>query len=307
MKNQTILYVIRHGEAQHNVLQSTLSRDAAFAKRRDAEFSDPALTTTGLAQAETAAEALAAQLAHAGDEPPNFIVSSTLRRALQTAEVAAAPVAPEAKLVALETACEIQFGDIWNEPREAGAVASDWPKWTVAPYNDMWRGYGELPHRLETADKLIGRVEKVWRELARLSADHGQGAVLVLVAHGCFLSFLMARLSAAAQDEVMDHTTFFENAEVRRLQMPEPDGRQLQWLQLTQELAAMNNPVAQDRIEFWTRFSNRATAIDRAVSSGLAGTMPAWSQTEWRYARTCVKCEELRKVSSSDWYCPDCK
>jgi len=283
LQERPTIYLIRHGEAEHNVVDKDLPRAVVFAQRRDPSLRDPMLTTTGVAQAQSAAKELASQLQAHGDTPPRLIVSSTLRRALRTAEVATMSVAAsDAILVALDTACEIQFGDVWNEPRAQSEVAAEWQRWRVVDSGGrLFESCGEPP--LETADDMVARAERVWLQLAEImQREHiHEKDVVVLVAHGCFLQYFVRRLSVAAGEVDVVDQTYFDNAEVRRLKMPAPDGLNLQWHQLAQELAAMNRPIPPGDTQFWTRYSRRVRAINRASPA----TLPAWAHTEWRYAQ----------------------
>jgi len=151
----TIVYLVRHGEALHNLVDSDPD---CFAKRRDAALRDPPLTHTGEAQAKSAAAKLQDMLTKHNDGEAAAVVSSTLRRALQTAEVAALPrAAAGAPMIALDMAVEIQYDDIWNEPRSADEVAADWPEWRIEA-----GGLTSVPEAtkmplLECADAMIAR------------------------------------------------------------------------------------------------------------------------------------------------------
>jgi len=262
---------VRHGEAEHNVVDDAV----VFARRRDTTLVDPRLTQKGKAQADAAAAALAAQLAKHFDDQPGAIVSSTLRRALQTAELAVLPVAAAgATLLAIDLACEIQYGDIWNEPRSTDSVAAEWPHWSIEP-SKPWLDCGSFPP-LETADKMVARAEAVWDRLAELRSP-----VVVLVSHGCFLQFFARRLSLASSELEAVDCSYFSNAEVRRVRLPPPDGRRLKWVELVNELTSVKRQPSPQDIDFWNRYSKRVDAINRAGP----GCGPSWAQKEWRYAR----------------------
>jgi broad specificity phosphatase PhoE len=262
----TTVYFVRHGEAEHNILEEG---ESSFMVRRDLKLADPFLTNKGIAQGKAAAVTLAEKLRDNHDEKPAIVVSSTLRRALQTAELAALPIAKsEANLLALDLACEIQFGDIWNEPRDEASVNADWPRWTIEHCNP-WLDCGNPP--FETADNMVSRAEQIWCRLSAL-----QSPVIVFVAHGCILHFLMWRLSAVLDDLDL---AYFGNAEVRRIHLPPPDGRSLSFQELVIELERVNKELPDREVKFWNRFSKRAKAIIAAGSSEA----PFWTQREWRY------------------------
>eukprot|EP00931_Biecheleriopsis_adriatica_P054601 TRINITY_DN32143_c0_g1_i1.p1 TRINITY_DN32143_c0_g1~~TRINITY_DN32143_c0_g1_i1.p1 ORF type:complete len:255 (+),score=45.77 TRINITY_DN32143_c0_g1_i1:241-1005(+) len=243
-----------------------------YSRRRDATLVDPHLTEVGVAQARTAAARLVEQLLECQDGQPEVIVTSTLRRALHTAELAALPVAaPAPILLALDIACEIQFGDIWNEPRDRCSVNAEWPRWMIEPANP-WSDCGTPP--LETADKMVARVEKVWQRLHELETP-----VVVFVAHGCLLGFLVRRASLATDGKL--DGSFFRNGEVRRIYLPPPDGRQLCWTELVDELALARKALPEGQVSFWNRFSRRAAAITKAGKDAA----PEWAEREWRYAQ----------------------
>lgn len=263
-----IVYLVRHGQAEHNVVEFS----NLFSRRQDPKLVDPDLTQVGVEQARTAAATIAKQLADHQDELPSVVVSSTLRRALHTAELAALPNAPKAALLALDSACEIQFWDIWNEPRDQDSVSTEWPQWTIESCI-LWSDCGSPA--VETADHMVARAEVVWNRLVELQAP-----VVVLVSHGCFLSFFLRRVSLVAGDSSIVNS-FFENAEVRRIRLPLPDRRHLQWKELVSELESANRQLPANDVSFWNRFSKRASAVTRSAP----GFEPSWAQKEWRYAK----------------------
>lgn len=267
-----VLYVVRHGEALHNVVPKELN----FVRRRDPCLADPRLTPLGERQAAEARRTLAEKLREHGEAAPGVVVSSTLRRALQTAEAAALPLASAGcPLLSLDLACEIQFGDVWNEPLDPLDVACAWPQWRVE-LRRPWLRCGEPP--LETADDMIRRVELLWERLAELDAP-----VVVLVAHGCVLSFLLKRLACASREAAteVDHDSLMGNCEVRRVHLPAPDGRVLTWREMLASLEEQGTPVGTPHVNFWHRYGRRASAIRNAEP----GSAPWWSQREWRYSR----------------------
>eukprot|EP00747_Dinoflagellata_sp_TGD_P196108 gnl/TRDRNA2_/TRDRNA2_65785_c0_seq1.p1 gnl/TRDRNA2_/TRDRNA2_65785_c0~~gnl/TRDRNA2_/TRDRNA2_65785_c0_seq1.p1 ORF type:complete len:273 (+),score=39.28 gnl/TRDRNA2_/TRDRNA2_65785_c0_seq1:62-880(+) len=257
-----VLYLVRHGQAAHNLVDQGAD---AYEKRRDAALADPALTELGMAQAQTASETLQKLLHESGDVKVDVVVSSTLRRALQTAEIAVPDLASgELPSIASDLAVEIQYDDIWNEPRDAAAVAADWKKWQIEG------GIFASPdgrRLLESADELVRRSERLWARLTLL-----EGPVIVLVSHGCLLWFLQHRLSIASGEAIPQ--TWFQTAEVRRCAMPPHDGRELKHADVF--------PVTEGSAGFWKQHQRRTNMVNKARQAGSPD--PSWTAKEWRVA-----------------------
>jgi broad specificity phosphatase PhoE len=275
----SVLYLVRHGEAAHNLVDHTPD---AYVRRRDAKLNDPALTDLGVLQARTACDNLRHQLHARTDGEANVVVSSTLKRALQTAEIAALPCAScEAPCIALDLAVEVQFDDIWNEPRDSTVVGEDWKGWMVEGGI-----FGELdgPRLLESGNELISRCERLWKRLAALESP-----VVILVCHGCLLFFLQRRLSIASGEAVPEE--LFKNAEVRRCIMPPYDGKELTFADLCRPHPSLNYAVLGERdVQFWKRHQRRTDVVNKARQAGIAE--PSWAAKEWRYVEE-VEGEEL--------------
>jgi glucosyl-3-phosphoglycerate phosphatase len=155
------MILLRHGQSWFNFHFS--------ATRRDPGIEDPELTDEGLAQAEAAAEVLAAQMI-------TRVIVSPYTRALQTAEPVLRLV-PEAKV------------EVMHEVRERAAFACDvgsHPEVLAARFPE--HEFGHLPARWwhdgrEPEDVVIGRANG-FREVMAARADE---ATTLLVSHWAFI------------------------------------------------------------------------------------------------------------------------
>ena len=205
-----------------------------------------------------------------GDVGFEAVVSSTLCRALQTAELAMIPSkkdTSDVSLIALPKMAEIQCDDIWNEPLSQSQIQKDWPKWSC-------QGESVLePNQLDTAQSLIQRAEYVWNILSKL-----QGSVIGVSAHGCFLFFLSRRLAAAQNTRLPPFKEDkWKNGEVRRMCLPEPDGKEMSWAEFGGFLEFAD-------FDFYNRYHRRATFVSSLRVAG--SSLPYWTHQEWRWARS---------------------
>ena len=142
------MILLRHGQSEFNLHFAV--------NRRDPGIVDPRLTDLGHAQAEAAAEALAAR-AEAG-EPITRIVVSPYTRALQTARPVAralgVPVIVEALVrERFAFACDI------GTPR--GTLEQEWPEHDFSAIEEIW-----WPQDEETEASIVGRAARFRNELA---------------------------------------------------------------------------------------------------------------------------------------------
>jgi probable phosphoglycerate mutase len=151
------LILIRHGETEWS------------ANGRHTGLTDLPLTPRGKAHAVAVAPLLADLL---GGRPPALVLTSPLRRAADTAELAGLTATPEPALH------EVDYGDY--EGLTTAQIREQKPGWTV------WTG--DLPGG-ETLDQVAERVDRV---LDRVRAALNEGDV-VLIAHGHVLRILAAR------------------------------------------------------------------------------------------------------------------
>eukprot|EP00929_Paragymnodinium_shiwhaense_P008149 TRINITY_DN11208_c0_g1_i2.p1 TRINITY_DN11208_c0_g1~~TRINITY_DN11208_c0_g1_i2.p1 ORF type:complete len:310 (+),score=66.87 TRINITY_DN11208_c0_g1_i2:74-1003(+) len=268
-----IVYLVRHGEGFHNVIKDW------WGERRDPNLADPALTATGEDQARAAVETLKGQLQEHGDGELQVVVSSSLRRALKTAELGIVPVAPDARRIIFEAAGEVLCDDIWNETRDRSAVASDWPEWTLeddqsAEDADKWLLESRKPTApLDNAQTMLVRAELIWQRLCSLPER-----VIAVSAHSCFLYFLLQRLSAEKREPLPPWETIkFANGEVRRLELPPYEGQSMHW-------SDFSKLFPQGEADLWSRYSKRAAAI-AAAGGKESDTRPEWALREWRFSR----------------------
>lgn len=269
MGGKKIVYLIRHGEAFHNLV----GPDSMWKQRRDVELVDPGLTERGISEAQDAAKALSAQLAKHGDESIGAVLSSPLRRALQTAEAAVMPSLAAANPPRLIFAAlgEVLCDDIWNEPREASKVAEEWPQWQIACSQDDPSAYQEDPElrqsrpwpMIDTCESMVLRGEEMWRRLWELEAS-----VIAVFSHKCFLKFFAHRLAAAGQEV---DTEAWRNGEIRRIELQEPSG-QMSWEEVgTGFLPESFGP--------WDGYGSRA----KVVGSSGGPRDERWSEKDWRF------------------------
>ena len=203
-------------------------------------------------------------LRESGDNALDAVVSSTLSRALQTAELCMLERRKHSSspLVALSKMVEIQCDDIWNEPRAQAAVERDWPEWSVQ---------GEPVSEMDTAQSMIQRAEEVWKEILAMP-----GKVIGVSAHGCFLFFFSRRLAAAQKKRLPSfRVDKFSNAEIRRQELPGFDG-EMSW-------SDMSSYLDSNDFEFYNRYHKRASFVNLMRERG---SLPFWTLQEWRWARS---------------------
>ena len=201
-----------------------------------------------------------------GDNGFEAVVSSTLCRAIQTAELCMVPLkkASDCSLIALPKMAEIQCDDIWNEPRSQSQTQKDWPTWSCQEES--------VENQLDTAQSLIQRSEYVWKILTEM-----QGSVIGVSAHGCFLFFFSRRLAAAQNRRLPPFKEDkWKNGEVRRVVLPEFDG-EMSWAEFGGFLEFAD-------FDFYNRYHRRATYVNSLRLAGFA--LPHWTHQEWRWARS---------------------
>ncbi|CAE7769784.1 ACADL [Symbiodinium pilosum] len=251
--------VTRHGEALHNLVDRGAGSYERIGSQR--------IAGTGC----LAAAATFSALKERGEEKLDAIVSSTLQRALQTAELSMVPLkADNAPLIALDQMVEIQCDDIWNESRWEDDVRRDWPSWNV----EFASSESAHPVRLlDTAESLIRRAEYVWNFLMQLP-----GSVIGVASHGCFLFFLSRRIAASKGQRMppFKHDRW-QNGEIRRYVLPPTDGMAMAWTEFGGLLDISD-------FDFYNRYHRRAAFVNAARLRGLSAEV-WWLATEWRWAR----------------------
>ncbi len=167
MPETTTFYFVRHGQTDHNL------RGIVQGRGVDAE-----LNTTGHAQAEAVAQRLA-------DVPLDAMYASTLRRAMQTAEVIAqahtsTPLHFEADLE------EMAWGVFEGAP-----ITQDVRQMLDAVYQ-RWRN-GAYDYRIDGGESIVEVQERGHRVVQQLLKRH-RGETVLVVTHGRFLRVLLATL-----------------------------------------------------------------------------------------------------------------
>ena len=161
----TDLYLVRHGETDYN-------RDGIV----QGSGIDSVLNETGRAQAQALADRLA-------DASVDAVYASTLRRAKQTATVAARPHEPVSKTF-LRDLEEISWGIF------EGEAPSPTRDDAMQAVKDRWRA-GEYEHAMEGGESIRDVQARALRAMEHVVAREAGGTVLV-VAHGRYLRILLA-------------------------------------------------------------------------------------------------------------------
>ena len=178
----TDLYLVRHGETDYN-------RDGIV----QGSGIDSVLNETGRAQAQALAERLA-------DTPLDAVYASTLRRAKQTAAVAARPHEPVSKTF-LRDLEEISWGIF------EGEAPSPTRNDAMQAVKDRWRA-GEYDHAMQGGESIRDVQARALRAIEHVVAREAGRTVLV-VAHGRYLRILLATVLedySLADMHRLDHT-----------------------------------------------------------------------------------------------------
>ena len=178
----TDLYLVRHGETDYN-------RDGIV----QGSGIDSVLNETGRAQAQALAERLA-------DTPLDAVYASTLRRAKQTATVAARPHEPVSKTF-LRDLEEISWGIF------EGEAPSPTRNDAMQAVKDRWRA-GEYDHAMQGGESIRDVQARALRAIEHVVAREAGRTVLV-VAHGRYLRILLATVLedySLADMHRLDHT-----------------------------------------------------------------------------------------------------
>lgn len=161
----TVLYLVRHGETDYN-------RDGIV----QGSGIDSVLNETGRTQAQALAERLEGRSVDA-------VYASTLRRAKQTAAVAARPHEPVSKTF-LRDLEEISWGIFEGE---APSPARDEAMQAV---KDRWRA-GDYDHAMQGGESIRDVQARALRAMEHVVTREAGRTVLV-VAHGRYLRILLA-------------------------------------------------------------------------------------------------------------------
>ncbi|HOS68548.1 MAG TPA: histidine phosphatase family protein [Bacillota bacterium] len=187
----TRLYLVRHGETEWN-------KNGKVQGRTDTE-----LSPEGVMQAELLARRLAG-------EDINVIYSSSLRRALKTAEI-----------IAEYKQCEIIKSDKYHE-----ICFGPWEGMTIneikEKYSEHYRAYREDPvnFKLPGAETLIDLTERTYGAVMDIVSRH-TGSNILLVSHGTAIKAVIIRILGL---DIIDFKRFMiDNASVSILEFPEDD------------------------------------------------------------------------------------
>jgi glucosyl-3-phosphoglycerate phosphatase len=167
------MILLRHGQSEFNLLFTQ--------SRRDPGIKDPKLTPLGHSQAETAAEALAAQ------REIRRIVASPYTRALQTA----APLARRLGLpVIVNPLVRERYAFTCDIGSPATALRSEWPALDLAHIEEVW-----WPLEEEPAEQVVARAARFRGEMAGLQ----DWAHTVVVSHWGFILSMTGQSVANGQ------------------------------------------------------------------------------------------------------------
>ena len=186
--SETTLYLVRHGQTDYNRQHVVQGRGV-----------DAVLNATGRAQAAAVARRLAGV-------PFGVIYTSTLRRAVETAEAIAHEHsgAPMHRLADLE---EMAWGDFEGRPITPSV------RQVIEDFSARWRN-GEFAYRLEGGESIYD-VQQRGRQAIHHTLAHHTGETVLEVTHGGMLRVLLATLLEAYSLERMDeipHTNTGVNA-----------------------------------------------------------------------------------------------
>lgn len=163
----TVLYFVRHGETEYN--RKGIMQGSGI----DSELND-----TGLAQARALADRFAPL-------PLDAVYASTLRRALQTADVLAAPHEP-VRRVELDDLREMSWGIYEGEP------PSDARHQALHDLKLDWQR-GIYERTVEGGESIIDVQQRAERA-ARHIVDAEAGCTVAVVTHGRYLRVLLASI-----------------------------------------------------------------------------------------------------------------
>lgn len=178
------LIIVRHGQAQHNpraevAKDNGCSMEEFFALMREDDVLDARLTEIGKEQAQ------AARLANDVSESIQLVVSSTLSRAIETADHVIPPSSSSHERISLDIFREVS-GDMLNAKRRTRTeLSARFPAWSfdaVAEEDGLWTP--EMENLDDAAER--GYLGLKWL-LERPEEN------ILLVSHGGILRYLMER------------------------------------------------------------------------------------------------------------------
>ena len=185
----TKLYLVRHGETEWNKVSKIQGKT-------DIELSDE-----GIKQAQLLAKRLAC-------EDINFVYSSSLKRALKTAEIAAGC-----------RECVIAKSDKYHE-----ICLGPWEGMTIneikEKYSEHFRTYKEDPanFKLPGAETFLDLTERTYNSIMEIVSCH-KGSNILLVSHGTAIKAAIIRILGI---DIINYTKFrIDNASISVIGFPE--------------------------------------------------------------------------------------
>ncbi len=166
---ETVLYLVRHGETEHN------RKDIVQGSGIDGDLNE-----RGRAQAEALGQRFA-------DQPLSSVYASTLRRAQQTAEIAARPHEPISKTY-LRGLREISWGILEGQAPSPERDAS------MDGIREQWRD-GHYDRALEGGESVLDVQARALRAVDHI-VTRETGKTTLVVAHGRYLRILLASILA---------------------------------------------------------------------------------------------------------------
>ncbi|KAF2723066.1 phosphoglycerate mutase-like protein [Polychaeton citri CBS 116435] len=195
-----LLYIIRHGEGEHNVKEHEVGRHEWEAKWAHLEgdgsrtWADAALTPKGEQQAKELNSFWRNSISELHVPAPQSIYSSPLRRCLQTTHlsfnhITNGPASP-LRFTISESLHEISGKHTCDRRRSRSTIVSEWPDATIleplTENDELWH-----PDRRETLEEAQARIEVF---LDRLFENDPEATYLALAMHSGAIRALHAAL-----------------------------------------------------------------------------------------------------------------
>ena len=192
------IYLIRHGEATHNVAP----------KPWGAELIDARLTETGVQQA-------ASLVTRVVDLPIEVVIVSPLTRALETATHGMQPLIERSIPFVIAEECREQYGkNLPDQRRAVSAVAAEFPLVDWTPMQQQPDADTLFTADREPLDALTLRADRFLDLCMARPEQH-----IAVVTHSSFLAALLNAAVRMTDAQAESAGAWFANAECRHLQL----------------------------------------------------------------------------------------